>query len=189
MMKNKPFIILCCIFISCVWWDEKNSGSDKELIFQILPQLSQNTGGYFIMPIGSSQLPVSHRVYAYIGTRDYNTFEYEDLTQTTVTWHSNMYTLDGDTVGYYRKRRFVDNSWTYIHGDTLTIYTGDTTRFRPMLSPITTTSNDSGIVSTILKISPQIFKDTLILEAATLDQFDDCPLDSCFVAVPILISK
>lgn len=177
--------MLSCLFVACVWWDEKTGGSDKELIFKILPQLPQNSGGYYIMTV-PAQTSATHRTYGYVGTRDYQSFDYDDLDNTVVTWHSNLYTVDGDTSGYYRKRRFVDTQWTYVLGDSISVYTGDTTQFKPVMTPITSISNDSGMVNTMLNIPPQMFTDTLILEAATLDQFDDCPLDSCYVAVPIL---
>lgn len=185
-MMRKILILMSCLFISCVWWDEKTSGSDKELIFKILPQLPQNSAGFYIATIPTPPTNLSHRVYAYVGTRDYQSFEYEDLYQTAVNWHGNLYTIDGDTTGYYRKRRFTDNNWTYVRGDSTSIYTGDTTQFKPVMSPITSISNDSGMVNTVLNIPPHLFADTLILEAATLDQFDDCPLDSCYVGIPIL---
>lgn len=182
---RKVLLLVSCLFVACVWWDEKTGGSDKELIFKILPQLPQNSAGFYIMTV-PAQTNASHRVYAYIGTRDYQTFEYDDLDQTPVNWHANLYTMDGDTAGYYRKRRFVDNYWTYVRGDSLSNYTGDTTQFQPIMAPITSISNDSGMVNTLLNIPPRMFLDTLILEAAMLDEFDDCPLDSCYVGIPIL---
>ena len=185
-MMHKMITLFSCLFVACVWWEDKTGGSDKELIFSILPQLTQNNSGYYILTVPSKSSALSHRVYAYIGARDYQTFEYEDLTQTPVNWHGNLYTVDGDTAGYYRKRRFVEDNWTYIRGDSLSVYKGDTTQFQPVITPITAISNDSGMVTTVLNISPQMFQDTMVLEAATLDQFDNCPLDSCYVGIPIL---
>ena len=54
------------------------------------------------------------------------------------------------------------------------------------MMPISSISNDSDMVSTTINIPAIMFNDTLILEAATLDQFDNCPLDSCYVGIPIL---
>ena len=83
-MMHKMITLFSCLFVACVWWEDKTGGSDKELIFSILPQLTQNSSGYYILTVPSKSSALSHRVYAYIGTRDYQTFEYEDLTPTPV---------------------------------------------------------------------------------------------------------
>ena len=186
MMIRNLLIIASCLFISCVWWDELTAGSDKELILKMLPQIPQNSAGYYILNLSNQLEQASHRVYAYLGTRDYQSFEYDDLNDTQLNWHSNLYTLDDDTSGYYRKRRFLDDEWTYINGDSMSTYNGDTSKFKPIMVPTSSISNDSGMVSTTINIPPIMFNDTLILEAATLDQFDNCPLDSCYVGIPIL---
>ncbi len=186
MMKRNLIILLSCLLFACVWWEERTGGGQKELIFHILPQLPQNSGGYFFMTVASNSEPAIHKVYAYVGMRDYHEFTYSDLSQATVSWHSNMYTMEGDSLGYYRKRRFVDQEWKYIRNDSITTFTGDTTQFIPVMSPLQDVSDDSGMVSTTINIPAIMFNDTLILEAATLDQFDNCPLDSCYVGIPIL---
>ena len=186
MMIRNLLIILNCFLISCVWWDEKTGGSDKELILRMLPQIPQNSAGYYILNLSKQSEQVSHRVYAYMGSRDYQTFEYDDLNDTQLNWHSNLYTLDDDTSGYYRKRRFVDNEWTYINGGSMSTYNGDTSKFKPIMVPTSSISNDSGMVSTIINVPSSMFNDTLILEAATFDQFNNCPLDSCYTGISIL---
>tara|TARA_B100001123_G_C15297524_1_gene1019783 strand:+ start:773 stop:1042 length:270 start_codon:yes stop_codon:yes gene_type:complete len=89
------------------------------LILILLPQIPQDSAGYYILNPSSQSEQATHRVYAYLGTRDYQSFEYDDLDDIQLNWHSNLCTLDDDTSGYYRKRRFVDDEWTYINGDSM----------------------------------------------------------------------
>ena len=93
MMIRNLLIIASCLFISCVWWDERTAGSDKELILKLLPQIPQNSAGYYILNLSNQLEQASHRVYAYLGTRDYQSFEYDDLNDTQLNWHSNLYTV------------------------------------------------------------------------------------------------
>tara|TARA_B100001123_G_C15297524_1_gene1019784 strand:+ start:1039 stop:1248 length:210 start_codon:yes stop_codon:yes gene_type:complete len=65
-------------------------------------------------------------------------------------------------------------------------YNGDTSKFKPIMVPTSSILNDSGMVSTTINIPAIMFNDTLILEAATLDQFDNYLLYSCYVGIPIL---
>ena len=78
MMIRNLLIIASCLFISCVWWDERTAGSDKELILKLLPQIPQNSAGYYILNLSNQLEQASHRVYAYLGTRDNQSFEYDD---------------------------------------------------------------------------------------------------------------
>ena len=189
-MKNKLTLIWSILLcVSCVWWDEKNSEADLELVLSILPRLQMNQDGYYTLPITSRNVPIAHRVYAYVGSRDYTSLEFQNFNQTKVSWFSNLYSIDGDTAGYYRKRRYVDDVWTYIRGDTLTTFTGDTTQFIPVITPNETISNDSGIVNTILQVPSIMFDDTLALEAATFDIYDECPTDSCFSIISVVFTQ
>ena len=55
MMIRNLLIIASCLLISFVWWEERTRGSDKELILSLLPQIPQNSAGYYILDL-SSQL-------------------------------------------------------------------------------------------------------------------------------------
>lgn len=187
MKKIKQTILFIGLFVtSCVWWDEKTSESDYQLVFQILPILEMDQSGYYELPITSLEMPITHQIYAYVGGQNYTTFDFVDFGNTAVKWYGNLFTINGDSLGYYSKRYGIDEDWQYNWGDSSIAYFGETQNFIPIMEPTVSMSNDSGLVSTFLNISPQIFQDTLILNAATFDKYDNCLTDTCFRSIQII---
>lgn len=177
------------LFASCVWLEDKLSGEPPELVFHILPKLNMNANGYYLLPLNSAgDRKTVHTVYGYVGLRDYDTFDFIDSENKAVSWTSNLYWVKNDTVGYYRKRKVYDRVYTYMTADTAFTYSGDTTAFKSTVG-CCSTSDEKGMVSTTITVLSQMAGDTLVLEAGTLDEYDNCPTDTCYVSVPILIFK
>ena len=63
MMKNNISVLLIgSLMFSCVWLEEKLDGEDPELIFYIVPELEVNAGGYYQLPLDSSNTNITNPI-------------------------------------------------------------------------------------------------------------------------------
>ena len=50
-------------------------------------------------------------------------------------------------------------------------------------------SDKEGMAKININFPPQMLRDTLVISAATFDEYDSCELDSCWTSMPFIISK
>ena len=189
-MKNRITILLIgVLLISCVWLDEKLEGDNPELIFYIVPELEVNSTGYYLLPLNSKNTNItSQAVYAYVGYKDFENFDFVDAEGAVVEWYSNLYYSSSDTVGYYRKQYGDIDTYTYYSLDTTFIYSGGLTQLKSTVD-FSSKSDTKGMAKTNVKVLSQMIGDTLVLSASTKDNYDNCITDSCWVSMPFIITK
>ncbi|MEC9447944.1 MAG: hypothetical protein VX932_01575, partial [Candidatus Neomarinimicrobiota bacterium] len=126
MMKNNISVLLIgSLMFSCVWLEEKLDGEDPELIFYIVPELEVNAGGYYQLPLDSSNTNITTQpVHAYVGYKDFENFDFLDAEGAIVEWYSNLYYSNNDTIGYFRRLYGENGSYTYYSPDTSYIFSG-----------------------------------------------------------------
>jgi len=190
MMKNRITILLIgVLLVSCVWLDEKLEGDNPELIFYIVPELEVNSTGYYLLPLNSKNTNItSQAVYAYVGYKDFENFDFVDAEGAVVEWYSNLYYSSSDTVGYYRKQYGDIDTYTYYSIDTTFIYSGDLTQLKSTVD-FSSKSDTKGMAKTNVNVLTQMIGDTLVLSASTKDNYDNCITDSCWVSMPFIITK
>ena len=190
MMKNNISVLLIgSLMFSCVWLEEKLDGEDPELIFYIVPELEVNAGGYYQLPLDSSNTNITTQpVHAYVGYKDFENFDFLDAEGAIVEWYSNLYYSNNDTIGYFRRLYGENGSYTYYSPDTSYIFSGNFNQLKSTVD-FSSTSDIKGMAKTNVTVLSQMLGDTLVLSASTVDNYDNCPTDSCWVAMPFIITK
>ena len=190
MMKNNISILLIgLLMLSCVWLEDKLEGEDQELIFYIVPELETNAMGYYQLPLdGNNTKFTIQPVHAYVGYKDFENFDFLDAEGVIVEWYSNLYYSNNDSIGYYRRLYGENESYTYYSSDTSYIFSGNMNQLKSTVN-FSSTSDIKGMAETNVTVLSQMLGDTLVLSASTIDKYDNCPTDSCWVAMPFIITK
>ena len=190
MMKNNISIpLIGLLMISCVWLEDKLEGEDPELIFYIVPELETNAMGYYQLPLdGNNTKFTTQPVHAYVGYKDFENFDFIDAEGVIVEWYSNLYYSNNDSIGYYRRLYGENESYTYYSSDTSYIFSGNMIQLKSTVN-FSSTSDIKGMAETNVTVLSQMLGDTLVLSASTIDKYDNCPTDSCWVAMPFIITK
>ena len=186
MMKNKNLILLLSfISLSCVALDD----DELELVFYIVvSDLESDPSGYYRIPINKDNDLTKQPIYAYVGYKDFDYFSFLDAKDISVSWFSNQYYHSNDSVGYYRKTYGENVSYTYVSPDTSYIFNGNVNTLTSTIEPLSK-SDKEGMAKININFPPQMLRDTLVISAATFDEYDSCELDSCWTSMPFIISK
>jgi hypothetical protein len=177
------------LMISCVLLEEKLGGEDPELVFYIVPELEVNIGGYYLLPLNTNNTNITNPpVYAYVGYKDFENFDFIDSEGAIVEWYSNLYYSNNDTIGYYRKQYGANETYTYYSIDTTYIFSGDLNKLNSTVE-FSSKTDKKGMAKTNVKVLSQMMGDTLVLSAFTIDEYDNCTNDSCWVSMPFIITK
>ena len=119
---------------------------------------------------------------------DFDNFSFLDAKDISVSWFSNLYYQSNDNVGYYRKTYGENVSYTYVSPDTSYIFNGNVNTLTSTIEPLSK-SDKEGMAKININFPPQMLRDTLVISAATFDEYDSCELDSCWTSMPFIISK
>ena len=186
MMKNKNLILLLSfISLSCVALDD----DELELVFYIVvSDLESDPSGYYRIPINKDNDLTKQPIYAYVGYKDFDNFSFIDAKDISVSWFSNLYYQSNDSVGYYRKTYGENVSYTYVSPDTSYIFNCNVNTLTSTVEPLSK-SDKEGMAKININFPSQMLRDTLVISAATFDEYDSCELDSCWTSMPFIISK
>ena len=184
MMKIK-ILLLSLILLSCVALDD----DELELVFYIVvSDLESDPSGHYRIPINKDNDLTKQPIYAYVGYKDFDNFSFIDAKDISVSWFSNLYYQSNDSVGYYRKTYGENVSYTYVSPDTSYIFNGNVNTLSSTVEPLSK-SDKEGMAKININFPPQMLRDTLVISAATFDEYDSCELDSCWTSMPFIISK
>ena len=184
MMKIK-ILFLSLILLSCVALDD----DELELVFYIVvSDLESDPSGYYRIPINKDNDLTKQPIYAYVGYKDFDNFSFLDAKDISVSWFSNLYYQSNDNVGYYRKTYGENVSYTYVSPDTSYIFNGNVNTLTSTIEPLSK-SDKEGMAKININFPSQMLRDTLVISAATFDEYDSCELDSCWTSMPFIISK
>jgi len=184
MMKIK-ILLFSLILLSCVALDDE----ELELVFYIVvSDLESDPSGYYRIPINKDNDLTKQPIYAYVGYKDFDNFSFIDAKDISVSWFSNLYYQSNDNVGYYRKTYGENVSYTYVSPDTSYIFNGNVNTLTSTIEPLSK-SDKEGMAKININFPPQMLRDTLVISAATFDEYDSCELDSCWTSMPFIISK
>ena len=186
MMKNKIIILLVTLIsLSCVALDD----DELELVFYIVvSDLESNPSGYYRIPINKDNDLTKQPIYAYVGYKDFDNFSFLDAEDISVSWFSNLYYQSNDNAGYYRKKYGENVSYTYVSPDTRYIFNWNVNTLTSTVDPLSK-SDKKGMAKININFPPQMLGDTLVISAATFDEYDDCERDSCWTSMPFIITK
>ncbi len=183
-MKIK-ILLLSLILLSCVALDD----DELELVFYIVvSDLESDPSGYYRIPINKDNDLTKQPIYAYVGYKDFDNFSFIDAKDISVSWFSNLYYQSNDSVGYYRKIYGENVSYTYVSPDTSYIFNGNVNTLTSTVEPLSK-SDKEGMAKININFPSQMLRDTLVISAATFDEYDSCELDSCWTSMPFIISK
>jgi len=183
-MKIK-ILLFSLILLSCVALDDE----ELELVFYIVvSDLESDPSGYYRIPINKDNDLTKQPIYAYVGYKDFDNFSFIDAKDISVSWFSNLYYQSNDNVGYYRKTYGENVSYTYVSPDTSYIFNGNVNTLTSTIEPLSK-SDKEGMAKININFPPQMLRDTLVISAATFDEYDSCELDSCWTSMPFIISK
>ena len=184
MMKIK-ILLLSLILLSCVALDD----DELELVFYIVvSDLESDPSGHYRIPINKDNDLTKQPIYAYVGYKDFDNFSFIDAKDISVSWFSNLYYQSNDSVGYYRKTYGENVSYTYVSPDTSYIFNGNVNTLTSTVEPLSK-SDKEGMAKININFPSQMLRDTLVISAATFDEYDSCELDSCWTSMPFIISK
>jgi hypothetical protein len=91
-------------------------------------------------------------------------------------------------VGYYRKKYGENVTYTYVSPDDTYLFNGNVNTLTSTVEPLSK-SDKEGMAKININFPPQMLGDTLVISAATFDEYDDCETDSCWTSMPFIISK
>ena len=168
-MKIK-ILLLSLILLSCVALDD----DELELVFYIVvSDLESDPSGYYRIPINKDNDLTKQPIYAYVGYKDFDNFSFLDAKDISVSWFSNLYYQSNDNVGYYRKTYGENVSYTYVSPDTSYIFNGNVNTLTSTVEPLSK-SDKEGMAKININFPSQMLRDTLVISAATFDEYDSC---------------